>query len=200
MDISITTPATATSISRELVKESKRIVHDAENNLIDFWIKVADEYVEKAANISLMERTLTLNISRVLPWIQLPFPPLKAVADIEAFTYTVDGQTEVIVNPATDISMRTVYMLPSIKIPALTKSYDGSMSITYKAGYTTPEAVPSGLRQAALLLVGHYLSHRDASLMDPKAILIDRKIVFGVGEHIAQWRIPNTNETINEGF
>lgn len=197
MDVTVIAPATQTSITKELVKDSKRIVHDLEDDLIDFWIKVADAYVETATNTSLMRQTRRMNISRVLPVVQIPYPPLH---QITTFKYTIDGKTEVTVDPALDTKSRTVFMLPTYTVNAITKEWGGSMTIEYEAGYDDPNKVPVQLRQASLLLATHYLSSREAAYLDPKAILIERKIAYGVDQLLAQFVIPNTNETINGGF
>lgn len=197
MDISITTPATTTSIDRALLKASKRILHDAEDSLIDFWLTVADGYVENESHRSLMERTLTMSVSRVLPVFQIPYPPLIS---IESIKYTIDDEAEVTVNPTTQITRRVVEMLPQVTITDLTKDYSGSMTIVYKAGHTLPSSVPPELRQASLLLAGHYLTSREAAYMDPRAILINREIAFGVNSLIRHWIVPNTNEPLNGGY
>ncbi len=200
MDVKVTTPATITSITKDLVKENKRILYAHEDNIIDFWIKVADAYVENATNTSLMKRTLRMAISKVLPVVQLPFPPLYAAPT--SIKYTLSGQTEVIVNPATDVTTTTVYMLPTLAITSLDgyASRDGKMTIDWEAGYNDPNLVPFQLRQASLLLASHYLSSREAAYLDPKAILIERKIAFGVDDLVQQLRVPNTNATINGGY
>lgn len=197
MDITVTTRATATSIDKALVKASKRILYDQEDPLIDFWIAVADAYVENETHRSLMERTLTMSVSRVLPSFQIPYPPL---ASIESVEYTITDQTEVIVNTTTGITRRVVEMLPEVTIPALTTDYGGTMTIVYKAGHALPADVPPELRQASLLLAGHYLTSREAAYMDPRAILINREIAFGVNSLIRHWVIPNANEPLNGGY
>ncbi len=198
MDITVTTPETSTSIDKALVKASKRIAHSREDELIDFWIRVADDYIRDRTATGIMQRTLVLKISRVLPVFQLPFPP---VASLVSAKYMIDGQTETVLNVSTDLKKTVVEMLPTYTIAALDETeYDGSMEITYISGYALPAEVPSVLRQASLLLTAHYCNSREAEYLDPRAIQIERKIAFGVDELVSRLRIPPVNEAINGGY
>jgi len=198
MDLVVTTGPTATSIDKALLKANKRIRHASEDDLLDFWIKAADAFIEKETNRALMEQTIRLRLGRVMPVVQLLRPPLKEIVSI---TYTTDAEHTV--DPA-DTGQVIVDMLPTITIPALMSSFptgtDGTMEVIYKAGWATPEAVPAPLRQAALLLASHYVTSREAAFMDMRLMQVEKKIAFGVDELLRNYRVPNTNEPPNGGW
>lgn len=90
MDLTRTVAPTLTSIDVALVKAGKRIRHGTEDDLIAFWIRAADEYVEKRTNLALMQQTFVLRLRRILPSVQLPRPPLKSITSVK---YAVTGGT-----------------------------------------------------------------------------------------------------------
>lgn len=197
MDITVTTPATQTSISVDLVKQSQRVLHDLENDLIEFWIKAADDYIADRINGSMMKRTLMLRVSRVLTSIELPYPPVISVTSMK---YTPTGGSEVIVDQNTGVIITNPNMLPAYAINGLTSATDGTMTVIYDAGYDDPAKVPPKLRQASLLMASHFLNSREATYLDPRAIKVERKIEFGVDQMVALHRIPNVNDFINGGY
>ena len=196
MDLSVKTPPTQTSITKDLVKLNKRITHALEDPLIDFWIKAADSYVEKKCNIALMEQTLVLKIRRVLPFVSLPRPPLVSITHLK---YTKTGQSEVTVAPV-DYILTNNNMLAVVEIPEIAGETAGSMEIEYIAGLSLPDDVPSDIRQAALLLSSHYVTSREAAYLDPRLMHVEKSISFGVDKLLAQNRIPNVNEMLNGGY
>lgn len=198
MDLTVTTPESLTSVDKALLKASKRILHAREDDLIDFWLRVADDFVRDRSQTGMMSRTLTLKIARVLPVFQLPFPPVQSITSVK---YTIDDESEVVVNTSTGLKSRIVEMLPTYTITALDgKEYAGTMEIVYVSGYASAAAVPSALRQATLLLAAHYVNSREAEYLDPRAIVVERKIAFGVDELIRLLRVPPVNETMNGGY
>ena len=194
MDLTVKTPATLTAIDKALVKASKRITHASEDDLIDFCIKSADDFIEKGTNRALMEQTLLLRLGRVLSMIELPRPPLLELLSIK---YTPEGGGEVTIDVA-DVIVATKNMLGLIFIPDLEEA-SGTMEIEFKAGATDPSHVPQSLRQAALLLTGHWLSNREATVEDSRLMKVDKKIQFGVDQLIRKYLVPNA-DVLNGGY
>lgn len=196
MDLVITTPPSATTIDKDLVKSNKRIRHTLEDTLIDFWIAAADEYVERRANIALMEQTLELNLTRILPEVSLPRPPLL---NLVSAVYTPKDGVE---TPLTvgNLVRRNCNMLPVINT-GLTEA-DGTMKFIYTAGRAEDDAaeIPPSLRQAVLLLASHYVTSREAAYLDPKIMMVEKKIAFGVDKLIANHTVINTGDPINGGY
>lgn len=196
MDLTIKTVPSATSITLEMAKAQKRVRHGSEDDLINLYLKAADAYIEKRANIAVMEQTLVLRLSRVLPVIYLPRPPIGTITHVK---YTPRGGAQVI--PGSDDYVETTdRMLRRIEISALGGyCQDGAMEVEYKAGAANADAVPAPLRQAALMLVAHWMSNREATFIDPRIMNVNKKVAFGVDELIKEYRVPN-GTSLNDGW
>lgn len=193
MDLTQKTAPTKTSIDAALVKAGKRIRHDSENDLISFWVKAADEYVEKRTNLALMEQTFVLRLRRILPAVQLPRPPLKSITSVK---YAVTGGTEQILSDPDD-RVRIDRMLPTIDTGLVEQA--GTMEIEYIAGADDPEKVPAALRQASYLLAAHYVSAREAGYFEPRIMQVAKTIEFGVDALVKEFRVPNATD-LNGGW
>lgn len=193
MDLTQKTAPTKTSIAVALVKSGKRIRHASEDELIGFWIKAADEYVEKRANIALMEQTFVLRLRRILPCVQLPRPPLKSITHVK---YVATGGTEQTLSDPDD-RVRIDRMLPTIDTGLVEQS--GTMEIEYIVGADDPEKVPSALRQAVYLLAAHYVTAREAVYFEPRIMQVEKTISFGVDQIVKEFRVPNGTD-LNGGW
>lgn len=191
MDLTITVPAAATSIDKDLVKAGKRIRHANEDELITFWTKAADAYVEKRTNLALMEQTIQLRLRRILPFVILP---RTAAADVQSVKYTPEGGSEVTL---ADYEQSVDRMLTRLDFDLVEQI--GSMTIVYKAGASDPEEVPAPLRQASYLLAAHWLSSREAAYMDTRTSQVEHKVEFGVDQLVAAYRVPN-GTALNGGW
>lgn len=193
MDLTLKTPAVKTSIDVELVKAGKRIRHGSEDSLISFWIKAADEYVEKRTNLALMEQTFVLRLRRILPSVQLPRPPLKTITSVK---YAVTGGTEQVLSDPND-RVRIDRMLPTIDTGLVEQA--GTMEIEYVVGADDPDKVPAALRQATYLLAAHYVTSREAVYFEPRIMQVEKTISFGVDQICKEHRIPNATD-LNGGW
>lgn len=193
MDLTLKTPAEKTSIDISLVKKGKRIRHSSEDDLIQFWIKAADEYVEKRTNLALMEQTFVLRLRRVLPSVQLPRPPLKSITSVK---YAVTGGTEQVLSDPDD-RVRIDRMLPTIDTGLVEQA--GTMEIEYVVGADDPEKVPTALRQASYLLAASWVESRAATYQEPRIMQVEKKISFGVDQLTKELRVPNGTD-LNGGW
>lgn len=193
MDLTRTVAPTLTSIDVALVKAGKRIRHGTEDDLIAFWIRAADEYVEKRTNLALMQQTFVLRLRRILPVVQLPRPPLKTITSVK---YAVTGGTEQVLSDPND-RVRIDRMLPTIDTGLVEQA--GTMEIEYVVGADDPEKVPAALRQASYLLAAHYLTAREASYREPRIMQVEKTISFGVDALVKEFRVPNATD-LNGGW
>lgn len=60
--------------------------------------------------------------------------------------------------------------------------------IAFKAGHALPADVPRPLRQAMLLLAGHYYQNREASVSDPRVSNVSKKVEFGLQSLAGRYR------------
>lgn len=196
MDISVTTPPVLTSVPVALVRANRRILNTAEDALLQFWIRAADAYVEKECNIALMEQTLTLRLTAVLQTVQLPRPLFREFVSVK---YTIEGAAETTVSTA-GIKVRKQDMLSTFDIPAITSVEAGEMEIEYKAGYADQASVPADIGHAVMLLASHWSTSREAAFMDPRIMNVEKKIAFGVDQHLRHHRVINNQADLNGGY
>lgn len=193
MDLKLKTAPSLTSIDVDLVKAGKRIRHGSEDQQIEFWIKAADQYIEKRTNLALMKQTYVLRLRRILPVVQLPRPPLITIGSI---SYKSEGGSASILPDPND-RVRIDRMLPTIDTGLVEQA--GTMEIEYDVGADDPEAVPPDLRQAVYLLAASWVESRSATYQEPRIMQVEKKISYGVDQLVKEHRIPNATD-LNGGW
>lgn len=159
----ITAPASE-PVDVEAAKLALRIGDDAEESLIQEWIKAGREYVENRTHRALVSQEIRLTLdcwpSRV---IALPRPPLLTVDLVEyvdtagvtqTLTEGVDFEVDDTAEPA------LIRPLEGHSWPATKRAFN-AVTIEYTAGYGNEGAVPSRAKQAILLYVGDAYAHRE---------------------------------------
>lgn len=149
------------------LKSHRRIGHALDDDLLAALIKAARQYVETATQRALVTQTWQLLLDEfpgVDDGIILPKPRLQAVT---AVTY-VDGNGDTQTLAASKYSVDT-RRDPGWLVPAYaeewpeTREQINAVTVSFRAGYGDAAAdVPEGLRQAILLLAGHWYEHREA--------------------------------------
>lgn len=119
-------------------------------------ITAAREYCENITGKALVAQTIEAYPDRFTNIIVLPRPPVTSVTSIK---YTDDDGTETTMD-AGDYLVDTVYGRVAIKtIPSFTPALLNPIKITYSAGTAS---IPKTIRQAMLLLIGHWYDNREA--------------------------------------
>ncbi len=143
---------------------------DAEDTLIEGLITAAREVCEAHTNRAFVTQTWTLYLA---DWpntdcIRLPKGNLQSV---ESFTYTDSAGTVNTLTEDTDYLVDT-YSEPGRLLlpyggtwPSTTLSPSNPIAIEFVCGYgDVASNVPKSIKQAILLLVGHWYEHREAVL------------------------------------
>jgi uncharacterized phiE125 gp8 family phage protein len=124
--------------------------------IIEPLITAAREYCENVTGRAMAAQTIEAYPEGFESIMKLPRPPLVSITSIK---YTNDEGTETTMS-ATNYLTDTVGGRVAIKvIPSFTPALVNPIKITYAAGYT---ASPKLLRQAMLLLIGHWYTNREA--------------------------------------
>lgn len=116
--------------------------------------------------------------------ILIPRPPLQSVTSIKY--YGADGAEYVM--PATDYLVDTKSEPGRIVLgygrtwPSVTLRPASTIVVEFVAGYGAASAVPEKVKQALLLLVGHWYAHREAVLTGS----ISKEIEFTI--HALLWQ------------
>lgn len=171
MWLSPITPAASKPVSLAEAKAHLRYMRTDQDALIEGLIGSATEHLEGRNGIlgrALVTQTWEVRLdcfpSRHRGRIELPMPPLQSVTSVK---YIDTAGVERTLTSGTDYVTDAQHMIGRIR-PAYGKTWphtiddEGAVRITFVAGYGDAAAVPNGIRQAILLLVGHWWLNREA--------------------------------------
>ena len=138
---------------------------DTDDTLITGLITAAREEVERISWHALLTQTWELVLDR---WpagdaIELPRPPLQSVTSVK---YTDSSGAETTWSAAnyvvdTDSTPGRIVLAYSVTWPTVVLQPTGGIRVRYVAGWTSAANVPQAIKQALLLLVGHWYETRE---------------------------------------
>ena len=164
--LTVLVPPAEEPVSLAEAKLHLRVDHPDEDARITALIKAAREWCEAFQARAYCTQTLRLHMER---WprpcgrsngrlIWLPRPPLQAV---QAIRYTLaDGTQRTL--PTSSYAVQTasqpgaVVLVPGADWPSEPLAPGLPVTVDYVAGYGGPTAVPERVKQAMLLLIGHW--------------------------------------------
>lgn len=119
--------------------------------------------------------------------ISLPRPPLRSVSSV---TYKLADGSEATLDPAlyaVDAASEPgrIVLAPGASWPPDELYPVGAVRIRYAAGYTSAAAVPVGIWQAMLLLIGHLYENREAVAVGHTVT----QLPLAVDALLAPWRV-----------
>ena len=167
----LVTPPVQEPVSQTEAKLHLRVEHEDENTLIDALIAAARQHVEAVTGRALLTQTWDL----VLPGfplsgvIELPKAPLQSVTSItyvdpDGVLRTLDPSQYLVQTPAgPHAAPGRITRPPNVAWPATEASRLDAVMVRFVAGYGSSGAdVPEAIRQALLLLIGHWYENREA--------------------------------------
>lgn len=136
--------------------------------LIAIWIKAAREYCEGFTNRALATQTIEAyynGFPSFLNHIELPKPPLQSVTSVKYKDYagvetTLAVTTQYLVD--TDSSFGRIVLPYGVAWPCFIPYPVNPVTIRFIAGYYASNLIPESIRQAMLLLIGHWSANREA--------------------------------------
>lgn len=146
---------TSTVVTLAEAKAHLYISHDDDDATVSLAIDAATAFIEgpNGVGVALLDQSYRLSLDHFPASIPLPIWPVKEVTSI-----TIAGET---IDPAS-------YSTDTDSNPAAiaTKSprnlcERGSVKIEFVAGFGDAADVPADLKQAVLLLVGHFYANRE---------------------------------------
>lgn len=157
----VTTAPTAEPITLADAKVHLRTVTgdtSEDSAIITPLIQAAREYCENVTGRALAAQTVKAYPEAWGLW-RLPRPPLNTVTSIKYFDE--DGTEYTLAT--TDYQVDTVDgKIDIIERPNVTLRDLNPIVAEYTCGYTTGNALPMAIRQAMLLLIGHWYTNREA--------------------------------------
>lgn len=138
---------------------------DGFDNTIKMLISAGREAAEDYQNRSYMQQTFELVYNCFPAIIEFPHPPLIEVEKVEYFatdgiTRTIDIDNFVIDTSGQIPKMTLKY---GIQYPLTTLQHLRGFVVTYKAGETTIDKVPSKVKQAISMYATWHFDHRDGT-------------------------------------
>jgi len=173
-------------------KEHLRVTWSEEDERIESLIAAAMAYLDGRDGIlgrALAPQTWEYTLDRfpVCSWIGLPLPPVQSITSI---TYR-DASGAPVVWGAGNYSLGAdkhwcprIIRAPGVSWPG-TWSEPEAVTIRAVHGYESPADVPEPLRQAMLLLIGHWFANREVVLTGT----ISKEIEFAVEALCAPYMI-----------
>lgn len=167
MTLKLVTGPTVEPVSLAEAKTHLRVDIDDDDAYISGLIAAAREYLEGATRRAFLTQTWRLSLD-AWPWppaqIELPLPPLQAVnsikyRDSDGTQTTVDSGDYIV---DTDSEPGRIVLDYGESWPSETLYPANPIQIEFEAGYGDAATdVPQYLRQAVLLLVGHWYENRE---------------------------------------
>lgn len=154
--------------SLEEIKAHLRVDHDAEDDLIGIYQAAARRYIEDRCWIALMPQTWDVFLDR-WPWgrsLELPKPPLMSVAYVKYIDASGNEETWPEVSYSIDAGLPgRIVLNPGQSWPSVELHPVNPIAIRIDVGFADAASVPEALRQALLLLVGHFYANREAAVV-----------------------------------
>lgn len=160
MRYSISTPPTVEPVTLTAAKLHLRVTHNAEDALIAALIVAAREYCEGVTRRALATQTLEAYMARwpARSYMELPRPPLQSVTSVKYTDST--GAEHTLTDYIVDTNSGRVWLSDGGSWPGETLAPVNPIKVRYVAGYTN---APESLKQAMLLLIGHWFLNREAT-------------------------------------
>lgn len=182
MNYKIITPVTAEPVTLAEIKDFLRLTaitytdsviseETAEDYLLSSLITAAREYCEGVTGRALVEQTIEAYLDgfpcgREKWYIELPRPPLQSVTSLK-YTDNTGAETTMIVNTDyivdLDSNISRIVLPYGANWPSFTPYPINPIKVTYVAGYSDTDPIPKTIKQAMLLLIGHWYANREAT-------------------------------------
>lgn len=164
-DLSIKTAPAVEPLTAAEAKLHLRVDHADEDALITRLITAARQYVENLCSRTLIDTVYYLHLDEFPDVIEFPRAPLDSVVALTYYDTAGSNQT---LTATTDYVVNEEAVPPRC-FPAYGKSWPATYAIEqavrveFKAGYGTAGSdVPEAIRQALLMLIGHWYEHRES--------------------------------------
>lgn len=161
------TPPSATPLALADVKAHLNIDFDADDTLLGALIQAATDHLDGWSGVlgrCLVTQTWRQSFEEFTGrTLRLPFP---GAASITSVTYQdADDATQTVAPESyalkEDALGAYLFFAESFTVPETFYRPD-AVSVTFTAGYGAADAVPQAIKQAMLLLIGHWYENREA--------------------------------------
>lgn len=180
-------------------KANERLTHTAHDaTVIPEVIKNAYAFLDGQygwLNRSILTQKWDLWLPSFFNSVELPYGPVSAVDSIKYYDTNDVLQTLAATNyeVITDNTVSSVVKAYNVTWPTLDER-KRAVQITYTAGWGTSDTIPfpvkSAIRRAMLLLASHFYRNPSATYGEPRAVVVNRKVEYGLESLIGFLRRP----------
>lgn len=152
-----------------------RVVDTSEDSLITALIVAARQHCENYLNFALIDQQITAKFAAFpigARSIQLPMSQLRSVTSVSYVDSDGAAQTFSSANYLADTFSNpgNIYLVAGIEWPTSVASQNSAVSVVYQAGLSANAAgVPQSIKQAMLLLIGHWFENRESVIVGTTA-------------------------------
>lgn len=151
-------------------KRHCRIDHDDEDSDVLALVTAAREHCEALCQRAFVTQTWRLELDRFpeqcQPWsdvIRLPRPRLQSVTSVQYVDVSGVLRTLSAGLYQVDVGREPARLAPAYgQVWPATRDQMAAVKVTYDAGFGGTDVTPKTIRQAILLLAGHWYEHREA--------------------------------------
>lgn len=154
----LVTPPAAEPVSLGEAKSHLRVEHDADDALISAQIAAAREWAEGFTGSKFLEQIWDVTLRG---WPSSPYRiPVGPVGAVSSVTYRAsDGSTAVVPPETYRLDWEDLFLARGASWPVGPTPEEVTLRVV--VGAATAQGVPKMVRQAILLLVGHWYSNRE---------------------------------------
>lgn len=188
MALKLVTAPTTEPITLEEAKDHLRVDGNDEDALISSLITAAREYCEGYQGRAYVTQVweIVLDAFPQMPMV-VPRPPLQSVCSIkytnnQGVEATFDVENYIV---DSDSEPGRIVLASGKSWPAVQLQPVNGVRIRFSAGYGDATKVPASIKEAILLLVGHWHEHREAVLTGATS----REIEFAVKALLGMERV-----------
>lgn len=175
-------------ISLQLAQDQLRVDSDADQELVDMYIKAARHQFEQDTNSAISDSQEWKIYMDVWNGISIPIGigPILTIDSVEYYDVNGDLQTLSASTYHKDMIGGCIVLKNGYDWPDLEEQHPSAIIVTFTAGYTDPLDVDSDIKEALLLLISHFYENRQAVVVGQTAHslplgyqrIIDRHINF----------------------
>lgn len=148
------------------------------------------DWVGGELNRCILPRTVVRYLER---WpkkgvIRLPYPPL---IEVQSVSYITGDSPPPAVDSGSYVVNATYIGEISLKSGSWPSVIEGprAIAVRYRAGY---ETFPSALKRMVKILAAHYFENGEATINEPKQVMVNRQVLFGMEDLRAKFKIANS--------
>lgn len=162
MPVKVITEPAFEPLTLQEAKDHLRITHALEDSLITLAITTARMMAESYTQRALCSKTLEYHGNGFGYFIELPYPVVSSVTSVKYDD--ADGVEQTLAATEYDVHLLNE---PALVVRGYGKSWPATrdqlncVRIRYVAGYANHAAIPSPIKSALLLIIGHLYENRE---------------------------------------